>query len=44
MLNSPSVTIGQTSAASMFQAVVGCITILSANAIVRKFDRSSALI
>ena len=44
MLNSPSVTIGQTSAASMFQAVVGCITILSANAIVRKFDKSSALI
>jgi len=44
MLTSPSVTLGQTSAASMFQAVVGCITILTANAIVRKFDRSSALI
>ncbi len=44
MLTSPSVTLGQTSAASMFQAVVGCITILSANAIVRKFDKSSALI
>lgn len=44
MLKSSSVTLGQTSAASMFQAVVGCITILSANAIVRHFDRSSALI
>lgn len=44
MLTSPSVTLGQTSAASMFQAVVGCITILTANAIVRKFDRPSALI
>lgn len=44
MLTSSSVTLGQTSAASMFQAVVGCITILTANAIVRKFDKSSALI
>lgn len=44
MLNSSSVTIGQTSAASMFQAVVGCITILTANAIVRKLDKASALI
>ncbi|MDE7260989.1 MAG: ABC transporter permease subunit [Oscillospiraceae bacterium] len=44
MLNSQNVTLGQTSAASMFQAVVGCITILSANAVVRYFDRSSALI
>lgn len=44
MLKSQSVTLGQTSAASMFQAVVGCITILTANAIVRHFDRSSALI
>lgn len=44
MLTSNSVTIGQTSAASMFQAVVGCITILTANAIVRKFDKASALI
>lgn len=44
MLNSQNVTLGQTSAASMFQAVVGCITILSANAVVRHFDRSSALI
>ena len=44
MLTSPSVTLGQTSAASMFQAVVGCITILLANGIVRKVDKSSALI
>ena len=44
MLNSAAVTLGQTSAASMFQAVVGCITILTANAIVRKVDRASALI
>ncbi len=44
MLTSSSTTLGQTSAASMFQSVVGCITILTANAIVRKFDRASALI
>ena len=44
MLNSATTSIGKTSAASMFQAVVGCITILSANAIVRKVDKSSALI
>ena len=44
MLRSATTTLGQTSAASMFQAVVGCITILSANAIVRHFDRASALI
>ena len=44
MLTSGSVSLGKTSAASLFQAVVGCIMILSANAVVRKFDRSSALI
>ena len=44
MLTSGSVSLGKTAAASLFQAVVGCITILSANAIVRKVDRSSALI
>ena len=44
MLNSQSVTLGKTAAASLFQSVVGCITILTANAIVRKVDRSSALI
>ena len=44
MLNSATTSIGKTSAASMFQAVVGCITILTANAIVRKVDKSSALI
>ena len=44
MLNSASVSIGKTSAASLFQSVIGCITILTANAIVRKVDKSSALI
>ncbi len=44
MLISGSVSLGKTAAASLFQAVVGCITILTANAIVRKVDRSSALI
>ena len=44
MLNSQSVTLGKTAAASLFQSVIGCITILTANAIVRKVDRSSALI
>lgn len=44
MLNSSSVTLGKTAAASLFQSVIGCITILTANAIVRKVDRSSALI
>ena len=44
MLNNATTSIGKTSAASMFQAVVGCITILTANAVVRKVDRSSALI
>jgi putative aldouronate transport system permease protein len=44
MLNSATTSIGKTSAASMFQAVVGCCTILTANAIVRKVDKSSALI
>ena len=44
MLNSSSVTLGKTAAASLFQSVIGCVTILTANAIVRKVDRSSALI
>ena len=44
MLTSPTTSIGWTSAASMFQSVVGCIMILTANAIVRKFDKASALI
>lgn len=44
MLNSSSVSMGKTAAASLFQSVVGCITILTANAIVRKVDKSSALI
>lgn len=39
-----SAKLGQNAAASMFQAIIGCITILVANAIVRKVDRSSALI
>lgn len=44
MLQSPTTTMGQTTAASLFQSVVGCITILIANGIVRKVDRASALI
>ena len=44
MLTSAAVSLGKTSAASMFQSVVGCITILAANAIVRKVDKASALI
>lgn len=44
MLNSATTSIGKTSAASMFQAVIGCCTILTANAIVRKVDKGSALI
>ena len=44
MLNSAVTSLGKTSAASMVQAVVGCITILTANAIVRKVDKGSALI
>lgn len=44
MLTSGTISLGKTTAASLFQSVVGCITILSANAIVRKVDKSSALI
>jgi len=44
MLTSGTIGLGKTTAASLFQAVVGCITILTANAIVRKYDRASALI
>ena len=44
MLTSASVSLGKTSAASLFQSVIGCITILTANAIVRKVDKASALI
>ena len=39
-----STKLGQNAAASMFQSIIGCITILTANAIVRKVDKSSALI
>jgi len=44
MLTSGTIGLGKTTAASLFQSIVGCITILSANAVVRKLDRSSALI
>lgn len=37
-------TTGMSSAAAFVQSVAGCVTILSANAIVRKFDRESAMI
>ena len=39
-----STKLGQNAAASMFQSVIGCITILTANWIVRKVDKASALI
>lgn len=39
-----SVKLGQNAAASMFQAIIGCVTILAANAIVRRVDKNSALI
>ncbi len=44
MLNSQAVSLGKTAAASLFQSVVGCVMILTANAIVRKVDSNSALI
>ena len=44
MLTSGSVSIGKTSAASVFKSVVGCAMILSANAVVRKVDPDSAMI
>lgn len=36
--------LGQNAAASLFQSMVGCVTILIANAVVRKVDKASALI
>ena len=44
MLTSGSVSIGKTSAASVFKSIVGCIMILTANGIVRKVDADSAMI
>ncbi len=44
MLTSAAVSLGKTSAASLFQSAIGCVTILTANAIVRKVDKGSALI
>lgn len=44
MLNSQAVSLGKTAAASLFQSVIGCVMILTANAIVRKVDSNSALI
>ncbi|SDM81120.1 ABC transporter permease [Acetanaerobacterium elongatum] len=35
--------VGMTAAASLYQAVVGCITVFIANGIVRKFDKEQAL-
>ena len=37
-------TTGMSAAAAFIQSVAGCITILSANALVRKFDKESAMI
>lgn len=39
-----SATIGMASAAAFFQSVMGCVTILVANAVVRKIDPESAMI
>ena len=44
MLTSGSVSIGKTSAASVFKSIIGCIMILSANGVVRKIDPDSAMI
>jgi putative aldouronate transport system permease protein len=44
MLTSAVVSLGKTSAASVFKSVVGCVMILSANAVVRKIDPDSAMI
>ena len=44
MLTNGNVSLAKTTAASLFQSVIGCITILTANGIVRKLDKSSALI
>ena len=44
MLTSGSVSIGKTSAASVFKSVIGCIMILSANGVVRLVDPDSAMI
>lgn len=35
--------VGMTAAASLYQAVVGCITVFTANAVVRKIDKDQAL-
>ena len=37
-------TTGMSAAAAFIQSVAGCITILTANAVVRKFDKESAMI
>ena len=44
MLTSGTVSIGKTSAASVFKSVIGCIMILSANGVVRMVDPDSAMI
>lgn len=44
MLTNGKISVSKTSAASVFQSVIGCATILTANAIVRKVDPDSAMI
>ena len=44
MLTNGKINVGKTSAASMFQSVIGCAMILTANAVVRKVDPDSAMI
>ena len=39
-----SATVGMASAAAFFQSVMGCITTLAANAIVKRIDPDSAMI
>lgn len=38
-----SINVSMTAAAGLFQAVIGCVTVFTANQIVRKIDRDSAL-
>ena len=43
MFNNPRPVYGYISAAGFLQSVLGCLTMVIANAIVRKMDRESAL-
>jgi putative aldouronate transport system permease protein len=43
MFNNPRPVYGYISAAGFLQSVLGCLTMIVANAIVRKVDKESAL-